>query len=83
MHPADTEAAANGRQVAIYRAMPPAQRVALAVEMSEEAAAVAAAGIRARHPDYDEAQVQSALRRLRLGDDLVIAAWPRQPLVAP
>jgi hypothetical protein len=44
-----------------------------------------AAGIRARHPEYGEAQaqIQAALRRLRLGDDLVLAARPRRPLVAP
>jgi len=43
---------------------------------------VAEAGIRARHPDYGDEQVTWALRRLRLGDDLLRQAWPDAPLVA-
>ena len=35
-------------------------------------------GIRRRHPDYDDRQVLLAAARLRYGDDLVRAAWPRE-----
>ena len=68
MRSADTDRDTQERQVAVWRAMAPAERVAQAVAMSEEAFAAAAAGIRARHPDYEDAQVEAALRRLRVGD---------------
>jgi hypothetical protein len=79
----DTSPDAEARQLAVYRAMTPARRVELAAEMSEEMFAVAAAGIRARHPEYDDVTVTRAVRRLRVGDDLFRAAWPDAPLVAP
>ena len=41
------------------------------------------AGIRARHPDYDDMRVRMAYRRLVLGDDLVRTIWPDRDLVAP
>lgn len=63
--------------------MTPAARVALAVDMSEDARAVAAAGIRARHPHYGPREVHAALRRLLLGDVLHRQAWPDDPHVDP
>jgi hypothetical protein len=41
------------------------------------------AGIRARHPDYDDATARWALFRLLIGDGLFVRAWPHAPLVAP
>jgi hypothetical protein len=41
------------------------------------------AGIRARHGDYSEEDVELALRRILLGDDLFRRAWPSRPLLAP
>jgi len=70
-------------QLAVYRSMSPAHRMALGAEMSEDAFVLMASGIKARHPDYDEAGVNWALRRLRLGDDLFHEVWPDAPLVAP
>lgn len=63
--------------------MSPGRRLALGVEMSEEASAMLASGIKARHPDYGDAQVAWALRRIRLGDTLLRQVWPDAPLVAP
>lgn len=67
----------------VYRSMSPARRVSLMVAMSEEMLAVTAAGIGARHPDYDDDDVSWALRRLRLGDEIFRAVWPDAPLLAP
>jgi hypothetical protein len=80
---ADTSPEAHAVQLRIYRSMSPGRRLALAVEMSEEAAAMLSSGIEARHPDYSEAQVNWAFRRLRLGDALFRRVWPDAPLVAP
>lgn len=83
MRPRDTSLAAHEAQLNCYRRMTPAARVALAVEMSEDVRAIAAAGIRARHPTYSSDEVQHALRRLLLGDDLFERAWPHAPLLPP
>jgi hypothetical protein len=79
----DTAPEAHARQIEVYRSMTRARRVELAAAMSEDVLAVAAGGIRARHPDYDETQVTWALRRLRLGDAMFRRVWPAAPLVAP
>lgn len=68
---------------AIYRRMDPAQRCAIAAQMSVDARAIALAGIRRRHPDYDDGQARLALFRVLLGDDLFRRAWPAAPLLDP
>lgn len=79
----DTLPDAHDVQVAIYRRLTGEQRVALAMQMSEDAREITRAGIRARHPEYDDEQTWHALVRLLLGDALYCAAWPKHPLVAP
>lgn len=74
---------AYARQMAIYRDMSPHQRVSVAMAMSEDVNAIAAEGVRARHPGYDEARVRWAVLRLRLGDEIYRQVWPDAPLVAP
>jgi hypothetical protein len=69
--------------VAVYQAMSPDQRVSLAVAMSEDVDTIAAEGVRARHPSYDDNQVRWAVFRLRLGDEVFRQVWPDAPLVAP
>ena len=78
----DTSSAAHDLQIAVYRSMGPVARVALAMSMSEDARRVTAAGIRARHPEYDDATVLAAVRRIVLGDALCRATWPGAPTVA-
>jgi hypothetical protein len=69
--------------MAIYRRMPPGKRSALAAELSVAVRATARHGIRSRHPEYDDTDVERALRRLLYGADLVRAAWPEEPLRDP
>lgn len=80
---ADTPLPSHRRQIEAYRLMEPARRVEVAVEMSEEVWELAADGVRARHPGYDEQAVGWAVRRMRLGDELFRRVWPDAPLVAP
>jgi hypothetical protein len=63
-------------QLAIYRRMTPARRCELAVRMSTSARAITLAGIRSRHPEYDEHQARLALFRVLVGDELFRRAWP-------
>ena len=44
--------------------------------MSESLREVVAAGVRHRHPEYDEKQVRLAVIRLALGDDLFHKVYP-------
>ena len=49
--------------------MTPEQRIAAAVEMSEAVMALAEAGLRNRHPDFSDEEIQRALAQLLLGPD--------------
>jgi hypothetical protein len=82
MRSPDTSPDAHAAVIPARRAMAPGELIVEAIRLSDEAVAVAEAGIRARHPDYGDEQVTWALRRLRLGDDLLRQAWPDAPLVA-
>lgn len=77
--PRDTTTQSQERQDALFRAMAPEQRVAMAVEMSETIRQVARDGIRMRHPSYTDEEVRLTSIRLVLGDDLFVAAFPGAP----
>jgi hypothetical protein len=66
----DTTPDADALQLEIYRRILPSQRCELAAQMSMAARAISLAGIKSRHPDYDEHQARSALFRLLVGDEL-------------
>lgn len=52
---------AHERQVAIYRAMSPQQRLAQAMRMNQSMRALMAAGFRARHPDWTDAEIKRTI----------------------
>jgi hypothetical protein len=55
----------------------------VAAKLSADTRELARAGIRARHPEYSADDVESALRRILLGDELFHRAWPALPLLSP
>jgi hypothetical protein len=79
--PFDTTPDAHDVQFEAWRRMTGSERVALAIEMSDEARRIAEDGIRDRHPDYSAEEVRWALLRLLLGDDLFSAAYASAPLL--
>jgi hypothetical protein len=81
--PPDTSPEAHQAQMEAYRRMGGAERVALAFRLTDLARRATLAGIRQRHPGYDDSQMLRALGRLVLGDDLARAVWPDQELVDP
>jgi hypothetical protein len=81
--PEDTDLAADEVQRRIYSQLGGKGRIAIAFRLTDAVRRLALEGIRQRHPDYTEAQVQQAFARLRLGDDLVRAIWPDRALVDP
>jgi hypothetical protein len=74
--PADTTEEAARVQREVLRRMPPMKRLQLACQMSDELREIVAAGVRHRHPDYDDNQVRLAVIRLYLGDDLFRKVYP-------
>ena len=80
---ADTDADSNAVQIEAYRRMGGPARVAVMFRLGESTRRWSMAGIRRRHPEYDEVDVRLALARLILGDELVRAAWPGRALVDP
>jgi hypothetical protein len=81
--PVDTTIDADAVQLETYRRLGGAERVAIAFRLTALVRETAAAGIRSRHPDYDEEKVRAALARLTLGDTLVRKAFPGRDLVDP
>lgn len=65
------------------RAMTPGQRVEEGIRLCRTARAFMRAGIRSRHPEYSDADVEEALARMLWGDDLYRAAKPGRPLLDP
>jgi hypothetical protein len=80
---ADTDPDIHDAQIEAYRRMGGPARVAVAFRLNESVRRWSAAGIRRRHPGYDDLQVRLALARLVLGDELVRTVWPDRPLVDP
>jgi len=68
--PLDTSPEARAVQLAVFRQMSGGERVAAALQMSEEAAEIAAAGIRTRHPEWDADRVAKERRVVLLSRDL-------------
>lgn len=81
--PADTSPEAHDSQIEAYRRMGGPARCAIVFRLNELARRVAEAGIRERHPEYDDDRVRKALFRMRLGDELMRTIWPNDDLVDP
>ncbi len=69
--PIDTSRSAHEVQRDAYIRMGGAGRVAVMFRLTDTVRRLAMAGIRARHPEYDEDRVLRAYARLVLGDTLV------------
>jgi len=83
VRPRDTTSESHEAQLQAYRRLGPAGRASIAGRLSADTRELARGGIRARHPEYTEDEVEHALRRLWLGDDLFRRAWPAHSLLAP
>jgi hypothetical protein len=83
VRPRDTSSESHQAQLQAYRRLGAAGRARVAAQLSADTRELARAGIRARHPEYKVEEVERALRRLLLGDDLFHRAWPALPLLSP
>jgi hypothetical protein len=80
--PRDTTADAWSRHVESWRQMRPQERLRQGLTMSDEVREIARAGIRSRHPDWGQAQVQGALEDLLLGPELAETVRRERPVAA-
>jgi hypothetical protein len=80
---ADTSPEADVLQLAAYRRMGAVGRAQAMFRLTAMAREAAAAGIRRRHPEYDDGHVRRALARLLYGDALIRSAWPGRELLEP
>lgn len=78
--PADTSPEALRVMYAAIRKLTPQQRWEQVDQLNESARAMLAAGVRSRHPEYDERQVHQAMIRLWLGDEVYREAYPGQDI---
>jgi hypothetical protein len=79
----DTSPDADAVQLEACRRMGGSGRAQVMFRLNEMARRTTEAGIRRRHPEYDDDQVLLALARLLHGDELVRRAWPGRALLEP
>lgn len=72
----DTDAEAERRQIERWRAMSPAETLALVGELNAACDRMALAGIRMRHPGASEREQFLRLAVIKLGHDLALHAYP-------
>ncbi|HEX9985254.1 MAG TPA: hypothetical protein VGF69_18495 [Thermoanaerobaculia bacterium] len=63
----DTSAKVAALQSEFHRRLSPGERLLMAIEMSEFARSLTRAGLRDRHPEYDEAQLDAEMLKLLYG----------------
>ncbi|GAG30793.1 unnamed protein product [marine sediment metagenome] len=68
--PSDTTIEAARKQFEILRRLGPEARLKMAFELSDNLRSLVEAGVRQRHPDFDEQRVQQEVLRLMIGDEL-------------
>ncbi len=68
--PADTTIEAARKQFEILRRLDAETRLKMAFEMSDYLRSIVEAGVRLRHPEYDEKQINRQVTRLMIGERL-------------
>jgi hypothetical protein len=79
----DTADEARRVQLATYRRLGGAGRTEAMFRLNELARELALAGIRSRHPEYDEEDVRRALVCLKYGPELARAVFPGRDRLDP
>jgi hypothetical protein len=68
--PADTTLEGARKEFEILRKLEPEVRAAMALEMSNNLRDLVEAGVRYRHPDFDQEKVGQEVLRLMIGGEL-------------
>ena len=68
--PSDTTLEAARKEFEVLRRLGPQVRARMAFEMSNNLRRIVEAGVRNRHPDFDEKKIELEVLRLMVGDKL-------------
>lgn len=68
--PADTTIEAARKQFEILRRLDVETRLKMAFELSDNLRSIVEAGVKLRHPEYDEQQINRQVIRLMIGEAL-------------
>jgi len=81
--PLDTSPEAERVQIEIFRKMTPEQRLRVASELTQAERKSLAAGVKMRHPTYNDEQVRLAVIRLTLPEELFLKVYPHAKEIIP
>ncbi|MEJ2702146.1 MAG: hypothetical protein P8Z79_06850 [Sedimentisphaerales bacterium] len=68
--PMDTTLEVARKEFEILRKLGPEVRAMMAIEMSDNLRDIVEAGVRDRHPDFDQKKIDLEVLRLMIGDEL-------------
>ena len=71
----DTTPEALAKQFEVLRRISPADKAAMTFELSDNVRCFVEAGVRHRHPQWDDRMVEREVVRLMIGDDLFQRAY--------
>ena len=74
--PSDTTIDAARKQFEILRRLGPEARLKMAFEMSDNLRSIVEAGVKGRHPNYDEQKIKQEVLRLMIGEALFKQIYP-------
>ena len=77
----DTSPEVSARVIARWRAMSPTEKLDLVDELNRACAELATIGVRQRHPDATDREIQLRVLSLSVDRDLMMAAYGWDPLV--
>jgi len=83
MRPLDTTPEADQLQLEIFRRMGPEKRLQAGIALSQLCRKLLLEGVRMRHPEYNERQIELAVIRLILPGNLFLAAYPEARDIGP
>jgi len=79
----DTTIEAERIQIEIFRKMKAEQRLKMAISLTQTDRKLLMAGVRKRHPEYNENQIRLAVIRLTLGANLFSTVYPQAKDILP
>jgi hypothetical protein len=79
LHVLDTDREVTDLVAQCWRGLSPAQRLLLVADLCESAEQLSLAGVRLRHPDASEEEVRLRAIALRIGRELMVAAYDWDP----
>ena len=71
------------KQIEILRNIPPEKRLELALELSQVSKELLKEGIRNRHPEYKDKEINLALIRILIGEELFKKVYPQYTHIKP